>query len=156
MNTATHKPDTITKTIFLAAPPQAVWQYLTEKNKLKTWFHPAESDLAVGKDYALIREDQPGSERLCWGKVLSMTPPHSMVWTFTVAPLNGAMTTVTWTLEAIDDGTRLTLVHEGVSDAMGDTALGLIFALDPGWDEHFGRLRLSLRETATTACAASE
>lgn len=152
MNTAANKPDTITKSIFLAATPETVWQYLTEKDKLKAWFHPAENDLAIGKEYALVKEDQPGSQRLCWGEVVSMTPPTSMVWTFTVGPLNGAMTSVTWTLEAFGEGTRLTLVHEGLSDAMGDSALGLIFALDPGWDEHFGRLRISLRETVATAC----
>ena len=70
-----------------------------------------------------------------------------MVWSFTVGPLNGAMTTVTWTLEGFDNGdqrgTRITLVHEGLVDAMGDSALGLILALDGGWDEHFGRLRKS-------------
>lgn len=135
------KPDTLSKTIFLAAPPAIVWQYLTEKDKLGQWFHPAENDLSSGKEYALIQEDKPGAQRLCWGKVLSMTPPESMVWTFTVNPLKGAMTTVTWTLEPYDNGTRLTLAHEGLADATGDSAMGLIMALDKGWDEHFGRLR---------------
>ena len=79
-----------------------------------------------------------------------MTPPTNMVWTFTVGPLNGVMTTVTWTLEAYDNGTRLTLVHEGLADAMGDNALGLIFALDPGWDEHLGKLRIAARDAATS------
>jgi len=136
-----NRPDTITKTVFFATKPDTVWQYLTQKDKLKQWFHPAENDLVVGKEYALIKEDKPGADRLCWGEVLSMSPPHSMVWTFTVGPLNGVMTTVTWTLEEFDTGTRLTLVHEGLSDAMEGSVLGLISALDAGWDEHFGRLR---------------
>ena len=148
MNATKNKPDTITKTVFFAAPPEIVWQFLTQKDKLKLWFHPAENDLAAGEEYALIKEDKPGSERLCWGEVLSMSPPNSMVWTFTVGPLSGAMTTVSWTLEACDTGTRLTLVHEGLSDAMGDAPLGLITALDAGWDEHFGRLRAQVRDAA--------
>lgn len=148
MTATAKKPDTITKTIFIAATPDTVWQYLTEKDKLKQWFHPAESDLIAGREYALVKEDKPGAQRLCWGEVVSMTPPDSMVWTFTVGPLNGAMTTVTWTLEAYDDGTRVTLVHEGLADALGDSALGLIFALDLGWDEHFGRLRTAVREAS--------
>jgi len=139
--TAATKPDTLSKTIFLAATPDIVWQYLTEKDELAQWFHPAENDLSAGQEYALIKEDKPGAQRLCWGEVLSMNPPESMVWTFTVGPLNGAMTTVTWTLEAYDNGTRLTLLHEGIADAGGASAMGLIMALDKGWDEHFGRLR---------------
>lgn len=153
MTNIADKPDTMTKTIFLAATPDVVWQYLTEKDKLKTWFHPAESDLQNGEEYALIKEDKPGAQRLCWGTVLSMSPPTSMVWTFTVGPLNGAMTTVHWNLEPVETGTRLTLVHEGVTDAMGDSALGPIFALDHGWDEHFERLRQATRETAPAECS---
>lgn len=145
MNNAVRTPDSMTKTIFLAATPDVVWQYLTQKDKLKQWFHPAENDLVSGQEYALIKEDKPGSQRLCWGKVLSMTPPSTMVWSFTVGPMDGAVTTVTWTLEAIDNGaltgTRVTLLHEGLTDAMGESALNMLFALDPGWDEHFGRLR---------------
>ncbi|MEM7045758.1 MAG: SRPBCC domain-containing protein, partial [Pseudomonadota bacterium] len=68
-------------------------------------------------------------------------PPAKLTYSFTVKPLNGAMTTVTWTLDEMADGTRLTLLHEGVGAAAGDAALGLLSALDRGWDEHFGRLR---------------
>lgn len=132
---------TITKTIFLAVPPSTAWTYLTQREKLGEWFHPAESDLIEGHDYALVKEAGEGTEKLCWGKVLSMNPPLSMVWSFTVEPLNGATTTVTWTLEEVSGGTRLTLLHEGIAEAAGEAALGLLFGLDPGWDEHFARLR---------------
>ena len=51
------------------------------------------------------------------------------------------MTTVSWTLEEAAGGTRVTLVHEGVGEAAGEAALGLLTALDKGWDEHFLKLR---------------
>ncbi|WP_306143632.1 SRPBCC domain-containing protein [Roseibium sp. MMSF_3412] len=136
---------TITKTIFLNAPRTHVWAFLTEKDKLARWFHPAVEDLKEGADYTLL--DQHGDmERICWGKVLEMKPHERLVYTFTVKPLNGAMTTVRWLLEDAVGGTRLTLVHEGIEQAAGEAAFMMLSALDAGWDEHFGRFRVQVRE----------
>ncbi len=133
--------DTITKTVFLKAPRETVWAFLTEKEKLATWFHPPEDDLAEGRDYALMGDERDGGRtRQCWGTVQHWDPPAKLVWSFTVKPLNGAMTTVTWLLDDVPGGTRLTLRHEGVGVA-GEAALGLLTALDKGWDGFFARLR---------------
>lgn len=128
---------TITKTVFFRATRETVWAFLTEKDKLAQWFHPAAADLVAGADYALLGGD---GAKVCWGGVEVMEPPTRLVTTFTAGPLDGAMTTVTWTLEEVLGGTRLTLVHEGL-EAAGDGALGLATSLDAGWDEHFGKLR---------------
>jgi len=131
---------TISKTVFLKAPRELVWAFLTEKDKLARWFHPAEEDLKEGQSYTLL--DQNGDmSRICWGNVLEMRPHDSLVYTFTIKPLNGAMTTVRWTLEDAVGGTRLTLVHEGIEKAAGKAALMMLSALDTGWDKHFSRLR---------------
>ena len=137
--------DTITKTIFINAAPEVVWEYLTKKDKLALWFHPAEADLQIDADYALIEKTTDGcTNKLCWGRVLEMQAPSHMVWSFTVNPLQGAMTTVNWSLEATQTGTRITLVHSGIGKAAGEAAMGLLMALDKGWDEHFGALRKQL------------
>lgn len=136
---------TITKTVFFAAPRETVWAFITQKDKLALWFHPADADLAEGKDYALIRpNDAGGVDKQCWGHVNLMDAPQKLVTTFTVKPLNGAMTTVTWELEESAGGTRLTLTHEGIEAAAGAHALGLLTALDAGWDAHFSDLRKSV------------
>jgi len=135
---------TIIKTAFFAAPRDTVWAFLTEKDKLAQWFHPAEADLADGQDFALVSNSEDGAPvKLCWGTVERMEPPSTLVYTFTIKPLNGVMTTVTWTLEEIHGGTKLTLKHEGI-DAAGSAALGLLAALDAGWDRHIGGLRQSV------------
>jgi len=132
----------ITKTVYIDASAETVWSYLTDKDKLGQWFHPARNSLHVNEDFELFDpKNEKGTSNICWGKVLEMDEPNRLVYTFTVKPLNGAMTTVTWTIESAHGGTRLTLVHEGVAEAAGDAALGLLRALDKGWDEHFGRLR---------------
>ena len=135
---------TIVKTVFFPAPRETVWAFLTEKDKLAQWFHPADADLAEGRDYALVQPSDSGEPAtVCWGTVRRMEPPSLLVYTFTIKPLNGVMTTVTWTLEEIHGGTKLTLKHEGL-DAAGSAALGLLAALDVGWDKHFAGLRESV------------
>ena len=133
---------TINKSIILNAPRETVWSYLTDKNKLGQWFHPAKADLAEKQDYTLIKKEEDGSTtNMCWGNVLQMNEPSLLVYTFTVKPLGGAMTTVTWTLEEIRGGTKLSLAHEGLEAAAGEAAMGLLMALDTGWDKHLASLR---------------
>lgn len=132
----------INKSVFFAAPRETVWAFLTEKDKLAQWFHPAESDLRENQDYALIHKEDDGSiTKQCWGTVLEMDKPSRLVYTFTIKPLGGAMTTVTWTLEEAHGGTKLSLEHEGIGAAAGEAAMGLLMALDAGWDKHIASLR---------------
>ena len=139
--------DTITKTVFFAVQRDIVWSYLTDKDKLGTWFYPATADLQEGMDYELVKPDEADNQTaICWGTVQHFEPPEKLVWSFTIAPLNGHMTTVTWVLEDYQDGTRLTMVHEGLGDAPTDGAFAILRELDGGWDRHFGELRGKLKE----------
>ena len=132
----------ITKTAFFSAPRETVWSFLTEKDKLAEWFHRADADLVEGRDYALVAKGEDGVDvKQCWGKVLRMDRPSTLIYSFTIKPLAGRMTTVTWTLEDALGGTRLTLRHEGIDEAADEAALGLLMALDKGWDQHLARLR---------------
>jgi len=136
---------TITKTAFFATKPETVWAYLTEADKLGEWFHPAESDLAADSGYALIKTgDDESVNKIIWGKVLVWKPPTTLQYTFEIAPFGGVITTVTWNLKESHGGTMLTLIHEGVGE-LGDAALGLLMALDDGWDEHIGSFRKTLK-----------
>jgi len=137
--------DSITKSIFLNASCQTVWAFLTEKEKLGQWFYQAEADLTAGEPFALIQKDDDGSTtKMCWGEVLEAVEYSKLVYTFTIKPLGGEMTTVTWSLEAVHDGTKLSLNHQGISQAAGDAAMGLLMALDAGWDRHLANLRSAL------------
>lgn len=136
---------TIEKSIFLKAAPEVVWSYLTQKDRLAEWFHEATADLEPNQAYELFsRSDNGETQKLCWGTVLEMEPHSHLKYTFTVKPLNGALTTVTWTLEEVHGGTRLSLLHEGIEAAAGEAAMGLLLALDRGWDEHLSKIRAAL------------
>ena len=135
---------TINKTIFLAASPDTVWSYLTEKDKLAEWFHPSDKDLSEGQTYALLADAADVNSKVCWGEVLQATKPSLLRYTFTIKPIGDAVTTVTWHLESAAGGTRVTLSHEGIGEAGGEMALGLLMALEEGWDKHFVKLRANL------------
>jgi len=134
---------TINKSIFLAAPKALVWEYLTDKDKLGQWFHPAATNLEAGKPYVLLSDQNDGESKICWGDVLEADEPNVLSYTFTVGPMGGAMTTVHWKLDDVPGGTRVSLSHEGVGE-LGDAALGLLMALEEGWDKHFVKLRANL------------
>lgn len=132
----------ITKTVFFNATRETVWDYLTDKDKLGEWYHPAIENLAANSAYKLYKKDtDPQGDAIIWGDVKEMQAPAKLVTTFCISPFGGKETVVTWVLEDAAGGTRLTVTHEGISEAMGDAALGLLQALDKGWDEHFQQLR---------------
>ena len=134
---------TITKTVFFAATPDTVWEYLTKAEKLAEWFNPAQADLAADSDYGLISKGDDGSIMI-WGKVIGWNPVTQLKYTFEIAPFGGAITTVTWDIAEAHGGTKLTLTHEGI-EKLGDAALGLLISLDDGWDEHIACFRKVLK-----------
>lgn len=133
---------TIMKTVFFNASRETVWSYLTDKDKLGEWYHPAEADLSEGEAYSLYQiNENDQKEALITGRVLEMNAPSKLVTTFVIGPFQGEETTVTWKLEEAAGGTRLLLTHEGIAEATGEAAMHLLTALDNGWDKHFSDLR---------------
>lgn len=127
----------IRKSIHIAASRETVWDYLTQADLLGRWFHPAEADLRDDTDYTLLSQND--GDRMCWGKVVEMRRPEYMRWDFTVGPMQGAMSTVEWTLEEAPDGTRLTLEHSGLPQSKD--GFGLVLALDKGWHGFLANLQ---------------
>ncbi len=133
---------TITKSVFFNAPREIVWEFLTDKDKMGQWFFFAEADLAMGSDYELFDKQDDGSHtKRCWGKVLEMEKPAKLVYSFTIDMLGGNMTTISWDLQEVEGGTKLSLSHSNIDKAAGEAAMALLTALDAGWDRHFGKMR---------------
>lgn len=127
---------TIQKSIYLRASPEQVWTYLTDPEKLAIWFHKPKETLAPGA-YAMFGVES--GDKLMWGDVLVSEPHTRLEYTFTIAPMGSAVSTVKWTLDAVSGGTRLSLRHEGLPQ--GAEAFDLTLALDKGWDDHLARMR---------------
>lgn len=128
--------DTITKTVFINAPRETVWDYLVNKDKLALWFHEGSVNLEQGKPYNLLNE---AGDPLLGGDVLEADPPKRLVYTLSHEMLNWAVTTVTWELSEAYGGTKIHLTHSGFDGA--NDPLDMLTNHDAGWDGHFGRLR---------------
>lgn len=138
---------TITKSTFFNASRETIWSFLTDKNKLGEWYHPAEADLVAGQDYSLYRIDENDQKvTQITGRVLEMNAPSKLVTTFVIGPFQGKETTITWELDEAAGGTRLLLTHEGIAEATGEAAIHLLTALDSGWDKHLADLRGQMSE----------
>lgn len=134
---------TLIKTLFLRASPEKVWAYLTESNKLATWFHEATNDLADQQDYTLLNDD---GEKLCWGTVTESEPHSRLKYTFHHNYPGGHGTTVLWELQPLHGGTQLLLTHSGLDEA--EVPADALASHDKGWDEHFLKLRESIAQPA--------
>lgn len=132
---------TLRKTIFLKASKDRVWDYLTQPDKLKTWFHTPKMPLTEGPLEMFGRDS---GDRLIWGTVTVFEPPERLAYTFTIAAMDGAESLVAWHLTEVAGGTRLSLEHSGLPE--GTEAFELTFALDKGWDGHFMELRDALAD----------
>lgn len=133
---------TLTKTIFLKAPPFHVWKFLTRADLLATWFHAAKEDLKAGGKYACVTNTLgKEGEVFMWGEVLETDEPNKLVHTFTHPYLQEIETICTWTLSEVDGGTMLTLIHQGFEKLEKDT-FSVTSEHDKGWDQHFQRLRM--------------
>ena len=130
------------KSIFLKAAKEHVWEYLTDPDKLSIWFHRPEKPLAMGP-YEMFGMES--GDKLMWGDVLVCEPFDLLEYTFSVAPMGGASSTVKFQLTEVPGGTNLSLRHEGLPQ--GAAAFDLLLALDKGWDDHLDRMRTSVHET---------
>ncbi|AXI41725.1 SRPBCC domain-containing protein [Sulfitobacter sp. SK011] len=133
---------TIRKSIYLQASREVVWDYLTQPDKLATWFHAPKTPLAEGK--ALEMFGTESGDKLIWGDVKVARAPEYLEYSFTVKPMGDAVSTVKWTLETVAGGTKLSLEHVGLPQ--GTDAFGLTLALDKGWDDHISRMRAHIHE----------
>jgi len=137
----------IEKSVFLKAPRQRVWEFLTDKDCLGRWFHPADRTLDTAGPYAFMKSVDEPDTKLCWGEVVEAVAPQRLVYTFTHKWLSEHPTRVTWTLETVASGTLLKLVHDGFEAAPVDVFEALCDH-DAGWDEHFVKLRERAAEPA--------
>ncbi|WP_299624163.1 SRPBCC domain-containing protein [uncultured Tateyamaria sp.] len=136
-------PTTLNKTIYLAAPRETVWAYLTQPEHLAKWFHAPKTPLTQGQ--ALEMFGTESGDLLIWGTVTRAQEPEHLEYTFTVKPMGDAVSTVKWTLTEVPGGTRLVLEHSDLPQ--GAETFGLTLALDKGWDDHLARMRGELNTT---------
>jgi uncharacterized protein YndB with AHSA1/START domain len=113
---------TVLATVEIAAEPERVFQAITDPRELMTWWgsgdtyraHSWTADVRVGGRWRAEGKSVDGRPYAVFGEYLEIARPHRMVhswchdWDAEHPP-----TRVTYTLEALAGGTRLTVRHEG-------------------------------------------
>jgi uncharacterized protein YndB with AHSA1/START domain len=137
----------IEKSLFLKAPRERVWEFLTDSACLGRWFHPSDRPLDTPGPYRLVKSTEEPDACVCWGEVIEAEAPSRLVYTFTHKWLGEHLTRVEWTLSEVASGTLVKLVHDGFEGAPVDVFEQLC-GHDAGWDEHFVKLRVRVAEPA--------
>ena len=113
--------DRIEKTIDIKAPVARVWRALTDHREFGTWFRVRLDGPFVVGQTSRGRITYPGYEHLKWEAVVQKMEPErlfSFTWhPYAVDPKQDYSaeppTLVTFTLEKVQSGTRLTVVESG-------------------------------------------
>ncbi|SHF74695.1 Uncharacterized conserved protein YndB, AHSA1/START domain [Jatrophihabitans endophyticus] len=132
-------------------PPAKVWRALTTPDLMAEWLMPNDFRPVVGTRFVLRARPvaQTGFSGLIACEVLDLVPQQRLRISWRDADPSHAMdTTVTWTLHAEGDGTRLVLEHAGF-DADDPTQQLARSFMGGGWrGPVLGRLLDLLRQPA--------
>lgn len=112
----------------------ARWWGSDETYRVTRWV----GELRVGAPWLSEGVNADGTPFSVGGQFLRIEPPRLLVQTWDPKWVEGPPTTLTWRLEPIDGGTRVTVRHEGFADnaaACRDHARGWELVL--GWAARF-------------------
>ena len=129
-STITSGNDAVVTEIQIAAPPERVFQALTDARQLERWFTnsscPAkiwEMDPRLGGRYRYLTEkssvDVNGVNQFeCTGEILELDPPRLLVysWIANWHDDKSRRTVVRWELFPASTGTRVKVTHSGLSE----------------------------------------
>src|SRR5262249_19223832 len=103
----------------VAATPERVFRALASHEVVSWWVRPGgfdtrewTGDVRVGGHWSASGVGNGRAYGL-EGEFLEVAPPHKLVHTWRAAGVPGAPTTVSYALEPIEGGTRVTLRHTG-------------------------------------------
>jgi uncharacterized protein YndB with AHSA1/START domain len=119
--TVTPDQDLIVAEIEINAPPERVFQAITDPRQLPQWWGQKEmyrvtkleSDLRVGGKWLSVGVSVTGESFQVGGEYLEIDPPRLLVQTWSASWTGALKTTVRWELEARQGGTRVKIQHSG-------------------------------------------
>ena len=116
--------------------PEVVWRVLSSAELIGKWLMPNDFKPELGHRFTFRAKPMGDWDGTVQCEVLEIEPPHRLVYSWkggsTKNPGYGSVldTVVTWTLEPLEGGTHLTLVHAGFDLPENQSAYD---AMSPGW-----------------------
>lgn len=157
--TITSDQDVIRAEIFIAAPPERVFQAITDPNQMPKWWGQSDryriaeykTELRPGGKWSSVGVNADGSSFRVDGEYLEIDPPRVLAYTWIASWTGTLKTVVRWELEAYDiqglqhrgpqrmgTGTVVRLYHSGFAakpEAVKSHSQGWIQIL--GWMQAF-------------------
>lgn len=108
--------------IDIGAPIQAAWDELTKLGKIQIPMMNTvlECDFEPGSSMRYYNASR--KRILVVGTIMEIDPPHRMVHTYRFTDLDESETVVTWQLDEIPSGVRVTVTHSRFTDQTGTHA----------------------------------
>jgi uncharacterized protein YndB with AHSA1/START domain len=118
------KMNRIEQTYIINAPPEAVWQALTDPEVIEQWSGaPAAYDIVPGSAYSLWGGD-------IGGQIVEVDPLARLVQTWKPKDWTTEDSVVTFVVTPVEEGTRVDLIHENVEESDYD-------GTNQGWDTFY-------------------
>ena len=124
--------DKITKEYQFNHPIDKVWDAITDKEKISTWFIKTDFMPTEGFNYTFKHEEGEECTTIN-GTVLKVHPTNELVYTWIVEGTE-VVTTVSWILSEEVEGTKLILEHSGISNYPPDAVTPMFESFSKGWD----------------------
>jgi uncharacterized protein YndB with AHSA1/START domain len=151
--TTTDTRDIVVDEVFPHAP-EIVWKTLTTAELVGRWLLvPTGFEPSKGKHFTFQTTPAGEWDGVIRCEVLEVTPNERLVYAWTGGHDGNAQygsrleTVVTWTLTAVDGGTRLRLVHSGFRTPKNDFAFE---RLGGGWSQVFKKIEAVAGEQEST------
>ena len=135
--------DPIEKTLVVPLPPDRAFDLFT--NRMARWWPLDKHSLSAGdgkvaQDVAItpkvggdVTETKHNGTTVVWGKVVTWQPGKAFAMTWQLDRPEDEVTYLTITFDAEDDGTRVTLIHDGW-DAIPEPAQASRGHYSTGWE----------------------
>jgi uncharacterized protein YndB with AHSA1/START domain len=133
----------IDRDIEIQAPPERVWRALTDASELADWFQmKIEGDIAAGNDIWMTSTHAEHAGQRGRVRIVELTPPRRVVWLWHPGQVDASVdysrepqTTVTFTLEPTQKGTRLKVSETGFDEVSLERRAKVHADNSQGWTE---------------------
>ena len=115
-------------------PPEKVWRALTQTALLEDWLMKNDFTPTVGACFAFRTQPMPHWNGVVDCEVLAVEPHQRLSYRWNAA--GGLQTTVTWTLTAVEGGTRLRMEQSGFGPQDDNNYKGAAY----GWQRNIEAL----------------
>jgi uncharacterized protein YndB with AHSA1/START domain len=129
----------VTQAVEVDAPPDRIWQLLTDPAELPRWW-PDAAELEPRVGGRVVLSFGPGDVS---GEVITWEPPSALGFTWEASNMPGVRLHVAFTVDDLGDGrSRVIVVHSGFEDAPTEARE----AVAGGWAHFLPRLADVARE----------